>query len=1033
MFRVLFLTFLTFILGTYATFGQDAKRVHGTVTDTSGAPIEFVSVTIKGTNKGVVTQADGGYTIQVPRDSTLVFSFVGYQTVEIVKPADEVDITMMPVYSSAGDEIVIVGYGMQKKESVVSAISSVKGEDLRMPGRSLTNNLAGHVSGLIAIQRNGEPGYDNSEFWIRGISTFAGGSSPLVLVDGVPRSINDIEPDEIETFSVLKDAAATAVYGAEGANGVVIITSKRGAARPPVISFRTEHSLNKPTRLPKFVNSAEYMELFNEALNNDGQAGIFSDSLINLYASNADRDLYPNVDWIDVMLRDYTHSHRYTLNVRGGTDRARYFVSGAYYNENGLFVDDPANKYNNNIGVNRYNLRSNIDLDVSKTTLVSVDLSGQYLTTNYPGTGTANIFRQMLITPPNVFPPTYSDGTISTFPKERDANMKNPYNLLVNTGYAKEWRSGIQSSVKVDQKLNFITSGLSYKALISYDYDGNFVSRRNYNPSRYYAVSRDDDGNLIYEKTFSGSEDLSDPTQSSSAVKRIYFENSMNYQRKFNKHNVGGMVLYMQKETQYHNEPLAYRKQGLVGRATYSFANKYFFEGNFGYTGSETFAKGHRFGFFPAVGLSYLISNEDFYPEELRDVVSQLKIRASIGKTGNDNTGGARFLYRPTFGFGAGSFSQGITSGGATNGYGGGVIEGRFDAPFLSWEIENKRNVGIDLSLFNNKINIVGDYFNDERTGILLQRRTIPASVGFKQSPWQNFGKVKSWGFDGSLDARHSFSNDLRVSLRGTFTFARNKVTEYDELPQKYPWMAVTGTRVSENTLYIAERLYTEDDFYVTENSNGTKSYELKPHLPVPTLGGILGPGDIKYVDLNGDGKIDAFDRKRGVGNPFNPEIVYGFGLNFEYKNFYVSLFFQGVANSSVILGNSTGWMPFAWGWDQSNYRTFALDRYSEDNLNPFMPRLHASNTAGANNAVNSTWWLRNGSFLRFKNAEIGYNLPSDLLNRYKIKTARFYLMGHNLAIWDHIKFWDPETGNSNAGNTYPNNRTFTAGLEMSF
>lgn len=1033
--RMILTIFLLIALHFTAT-SQTTQAVSGIVTDTTGTPLENVSVAVKGRATGVITLNDGSYTIQVPENSSIVFSYVGYISQEIVSPESKVDIVMVPDVQSAGGEVVVVGYGTQRRQSVVSSISTVKGEDIRQPGRSLTNNLAGQVSGLIAIQRSGEPGYDNSEFWIRGISTFAGGSSPLVLVDGVPRAINDIEPDEIETFSVLKDAAATAVYGAEGANGVVIITSKRGQVRTPVISFRAEHSLKKPTRIPKFVNSWEYMRLFNEALINDAQSPIFSDSLIALYENNADPDLYPNVNWMEAMLRDQTHSQRYTLNVRGGSDKARYFVSGAYFDEDGFFINDPQNRYKSNIGVKRYNLRSNIDMDVSKTTKVSVDLSGQYLVTNYPGTGTSTIFRQMLITPPNVFPVVYSDGTISTFEKERDANMRNPYNMLINSGYAKEWRSGIQSSVKLDQRLNFITQGLSYRALISYDYDGFFNSRRNYNPSRYYAIGRDSEGKLLFERTFSGSEDLSDPTQGSSATKRIYFENAINYARTFGKHVVGGMLLYMQKETQYHDNALAFRKQGLVGRTTYAYDNRYFLEGNFGYTGSETFADGYRFGFFPAIGLSYVVSNEDFYSDRLKDIVSQLKLRASYGRTGNDNTGGERFLYRPTFGFGAGSFNQGITSGGASNGYGAGIIEGRFEAPFLSWEIEDKLNFGADISFLRNKINFVGDYFNYERRGILLQRRTVPQTVGFRSSPWQNYGRVKSWGFDGSLDGNHSFANGIKVGMRGTFTFTRNKITEYDELPQPYPWMSVTGTRVSENTLYIAERLYTEDDFYVTENTNGTKSYELRPHLPVPTLGGLLGPGDIKYVDLNGDGKIDQFDRKRGVGNPYNPEIIYGFGFNVEYKGFYASVFFQGAGNTSVVLGSgAVGWMPFAWGWDQSNYRTFALDRWTEDNSNttPFMPRLHTANATMANNSVASTWWMRDGSFLRLKNAEVGYNFPSNMLERIKFKNARIYLMGNNLALWDHIKIWDPETGNSNAGSTYPNGTTFTLGLELSF
>lgn len=1013
-------------------------QITGKVSSSLGEVLGGASIIIKGKQKGVTTNENGFFVIDAEPNDILIISMVGYLPLEItVGNRTNLNIVLKQAEAKT-EEVVIVGYGTQKKLSVVSSVSTVKGSELKFPARNISTNLAGQVAGLIAIQRNGEPGYDNADFWIRGISTFAGGTKPLVLVDGVPRSLNDIETDEIETFSVLKDAAATAVYGAEGANGVVIITSKRGQARVPVISFRAEHSVAVPDRLPKFVPSDQYLSLYNEALRNDGQSPIFSDSLINLYRTKADPDLYPSVDWIDVMLKDRTLKQRYTLNVRGGSDKSKYFISGAYFNEEGFFKNDPTNRYKNNIGVKRFNLRSNIDMEVSKTTTVSVDLSGQYLITNYPGTGTATIFRQMVLTPPYVFPPVYSDGTISTFRQERDANMRNPYNMLINSGYAKEWRSAIQSSVKVNQKLNFITPGLTYRALISYDYDGFFGARRTYNPSRYFATGRDSTGKLIFSKTVSGSPDLSDPAESNSAEKRVYFENSLNYARTFGKHVIGGMILYMQKETQYYNEALAFKKQGLVGRATYAYDNRYFLEGNFGYTGSETFAKGYRFGFFPAVGLGYLVSNEKFYPKSLKDVVSSMKLRISYGRTGNDNTGGARFLYRPTFNFGAAGFNQGITSGGGANGYGNGITEDRFEAPYLSWEIEDKKNAGMDIGFFNGKVQIVADYFKYERSGILLQRRTVPAAAGFRQSPWQNYGRVKSWGFDGSMDANHTFANGLKLSSRATYTFTRNKITEYDELPQPYPWMAVTGKRVSENTLYIAERLYTEDDFDVTMNTNGTKSYTLKQGLPVPTLGGLLGPGDIKYVDLNNDGKIDQFDRKIGVGNPYTPEVIYGFGLNAEYKGFYVSVFFQGAAKTSTVLGGNeiAGWYPFSWGYDQSNYRQFALDRWTEDKNStsiPLMPRLHMNNTKAANNTVASTWWLRDAGFLRLKNAEIGYNFPAKLLDKVKLKAGRIYMMGYNLALWDKIKYWDPETGNANAGNAYPNSRIYTLGVEVSF
>ena len=623
------------------TTQQNKIKITGVVTDSKGESIIGANVVVKGqSNVGAITDVEGRYQIMVPSDNAILqVSYIGYVTEEIkVKGRRNINV-MLNEDSKALDEVVVVGYGQQKKESVVVSMSSIKPKDIVVPSRSLNNSLAGQVAGLIAVQRSGEPGYDNAEFWIRGVSTFAGGTSPLVLVDGVPRSMSDIEPDEIETFSVLKDAAATAIYGAEGANGVVLVTTKRGRVEKAKISFKTEHTISSPTRLPEFVGSADYLDLFNEALHNDGELPQFSDDLIAHYRNNDDPDLYPNTNWIDKMLRKNTFTHRYTLNVRGGTEKAKYFVSAAYYNESGIFKGSPTKQYNTNIGIDRINLRSNIDMNVSSTTTVGVDLALQYLVNNYPGTGTANIFRSMLITPPYTFPAVYSDGTVSTYSQERDANMRNPYNLLMNSGYAKEYRTAIQSKVYVDQKLDFITKGLSVRLNASYDYDSEMIVRREYNPTRYHATGRDENGNLLFATVVSGNPELQDPKNSAtSATKKIYIDAAINYKRTFDQHEVGAMLLYMQKETQYHNVALPYRKQGLVGRLTYGYGGRYFIEGNFGYTGSEAFASGNRFGFFPAVGLAYYISNESFYPEVIKKYVPKLKLRASVGRAGNDNT-----------------------------------------------------------------------------------------------------------------------------------------------------------------------------------------------------------------------------------------------------------------------------------------------------------------------------------------------------------------------------------------------------------
>ena len=1025
--------FVLFLLsiGLNSAFAQ-VRNAAGLVVDENGQPLIGVQIKLEGTTTGVITDVDGNFSINAKKGDILLFSYVGYEPQRITYKGEKILAIKMLPNTELLDEEVVIGYAKQKKNSVVSSINAIGPKELAVSSnRNLTNSLAGQVPGLIAVQRSGEPGYDNSEFWIRGVSSFKGGTNPLVLVDGVPRNMQDIEPDEIESFTLLKDAAATAVYGAEGANGVILITSKRGNSQKPKISLRAESTLLTPTRLPKFMNSVETLDLYNEALNNEGTASIRTAEEIAMYGPGADRDLYPDTDWLKEMLREHTYNMRYTLNVRGGSERARYFVSGAFYQENGIFKEGKKNESDNNIGLKRYNLRSNIDFDATKTTLVKVDISGQYLQTNYPGTSTNTIFNSMCRTPSYLMPAEYSDGTIAGHPRP-SGNRVNPYNLLMNSGYAREWRTSIQSKLEVDQKLDFITKGLNWKGLISFDADMKYIAKRTKTPTQYLATGRDENGGLQFKKVVEGSDVLTEKLENSSN-KKIYFETSFNYNRTFaQKHDVTAMVLYMQKETQYHNNALPYRKQGLVGRATYGYDGRYFIEGNFGYTGSETFAKGYRFGFFPAMGLAWYVSNEPFYPEVLKKVVNKLKFRFSIGRTGNDDTGGDRFLYRGTMKQDNGGYDLGFSDTGGMGGIGSGITEARFEAPYLSWEIEEKKNYGIDLGLFDNRIDLQVDYFNNKRKSILLQRNTVSNVTGFQQMPWQNFGIVKNHGVDASLTLNQKIGR-VNLSARGNFTFARNEIIEYDQVPQVYPWLEKRGTRLNSNKLYIAEGLYTYDDFII--NGEGlNRTYELKPGV-VSGLSSGVRPGDIKYKDLNGDGKIDSNDQKEDVGNPTVPEVVYGFGFNAEWKGFYAGIFFQGAGNTSTVLGTGADatFFPFQWGVEESAVRSVVADRWTEQNpsQNVMFPRMHSNNFQ--NNTVASTWWLRDASFLRLKNIELGYNFDKKLLKKLNIEALRFYVQGNNLCVWDHIKMWDPEQGNSNGGFPYPLNRTFTFGLDFTF
>lgn len=1024
----------------YAVQQQKKNTVRGLLTDADGNPVIGATVTVKGTSNGVLTDMDGRYIISGLKEGcVLEYRFIGFNTEEkIYKGEETINIRMME--SSVGlDDVVVIGYGQQKKESVVSSINTVSSRELSMPTRSLSNNIAGQIAGILAVQRSGEPGYDNSNFWIRGISSFAGGTSPLVLVDGVPRSMNDITVDEIESFTVLKDASATAVYGAEGANGVILITSKRGAAQKPVLDVRAEFTVAKPTRVPTMLGSYDYLNLYNEATweslgNPTDWVKPYSDEVLELYRTQADPDLYPDADFLSLM-KNNTYNGRVTLNLRGGSEKVKYFLSGAFYNENGIFDSKAIDKYDANIGLSRYNIRSNIDVAVTKTTDLSVDMSGQYTESSYPGEGTGDIFKHMFYYSPHIFPLRFSDGKFSETPLYNGSTERNPYNMLNESGYVKDWNAYLQTKITLKQKLDFITKGLSLRLSGSFDASYSSSTKRSKTPTTY-TLTLDEEGNKKYVLKNEGSPNLSDPwDRGKSGQKQIYLEGSLNYDRTFNDvHDVTAMVLYMQKARQSQGDALPYKKQSVVARVSYGYDNRYMIESSFGLTGSENFAKGYRYGIFPSVGGAWYVSNESFL-EDAEDILNKLKFRVSYGLTGNDNVGGARFPYRGSINTNGGGYNLGFNvgvGGGGTNYPGSGIIEGRFAAPYLSWEVEEKKNIGVDIGLLRGRIDMSIDFFKNDRRDILMQRKTISAAAGFMQAPFQNFGKVTNKGFDGNIIFKQNINN-FNLTFRGNVTYARNKIIEFDEVPPKYDYQAVTGNSLGKPLLYIDEGLYTDDDFIITVNpDNGSKSYELKEGLPKPKSS--VMPGDIKYKDLNDDGIIDSYDRT--YDHKFyaeNPEWVYGFGLQGEYKGFYAGIFFQGVANASINI-NGGEFIPFRQG-DIRAVRTEAMTSHwssrEPENQNVIFPRLRPDNFT--HNSEASTWWYRSGNFIRLKNVEVGYNFDSKKLQKYWIKRARIYVQGNNLAVWDHIKMWDPELGNASGGQKYPINMTWTAGLELGF
>ena len=995
---------------------QNGIKASGTVVDNENNPLIGVTVTVKGTKTIAVTDMDGHFYINVPnKNSVLVFNYLGFKTQEVKVGSDINFNIQLKEDAVSTDEVVVVGYGNQKKLSVIGSIQTLDPGKLQMgSSRSMSNNLAGQLAGVIAYQPSGEPGYDNSQFWIRGISTFgAGGSSPLVLVDGVERSLNDIDPAEIESFSVLKDASASAMYGVRGANGVIIINTKRGSVAKPSVDFRFEQSITKPTKLPEFIGAAEYMSLLNNLASDPSKRLFTKDQILKTY-NGYDKDLYPDVNWIDAITKDYATSTRGNMTVAGGSNILRYSLTASVYHETGIMATDKSLPYDTGTKLTRFNMRANVDLDLTKTTLLRFNVGGYLQNLRKANCSTDEVFTNAFETPPFVHPVIYSDGTI---PKD-GVYRHNPWAESTQQGYYRGTRSKLESLFQLEQNLKMITPGLKFKATFAFDtYNENFVTRGK-TPTYYnVAKSRDDEGNLIHSVISYGSEFLDHSSSANYGNNSTYLEFSLGYNRTFaKKHAVDALFLYNQRSYDW-GDIQAKRSQGIAGRLSYTFDRRYVGEFNFGYNGSENFAKGQRFGFFPSIALGWIVSEEKFM-HKWSNWLTLLKLKGSIGKVGNDDIGGRRFAYITTINTGASGYNFGYSGDTYFSGY----SEGEVGVSNLTWETSTKSNVGIELGLWN-EFNLQVDYFHEHRTNIFMQRSTIPTQTGFLSNPWANYGIVDNNGVDGTVTWNHKFGKNWRVALRGNFTYAKNTIKEYDEAESvKGTYRSITGRSIGTLWGYQAERLYTDDDF-----ENG----KLKPGIPTPNLGTTVRPGDIKYRDMNDDGVIDAQDQGY-IGGTSTPRIVYGFGGNFEYKNFDMSFFFQGTGQSYRIIGGSDYFIPGSGQGVLGNVYANYTDCWTEDNPSQdvFWPRL--SETVNSNNKVASTWWKKDMSFLRLKSIEIGYTLPKSITKAICANNIRFFVSGNNLFYISKFKLWDPELDTSD-GLKYPSMRSFLLGFELKF
>ena len=996
-------------------------KVSGIIKDDAGSPLIGVTIVVKGTSSGSVSNSDGSYTITVPyAEATLMVSYIGYAPQEIgVNNRTRIDITMVED-SKALEEVVVVGYNVQKKETITGSISTITTKDLKQsPTANINNALAGRMPGLLVNQFNGgEPGNDAAQLNIRGKSTY-GKSDVIMIVDGIERDMDFVDADDIATFSILKDATATALYGVRGANGIILITTKRGTEMTaPQIRVKAEFGITQPVQLPELANASQWIDYYNELYRDSGSTEMpISDYARQMYLSGRDPDLYPNVDWVNTIFKDLAMTGRVHASVTGGSPKIRYYVSASYYTEGGMFNVADNDRYDAQMNFNKYSFRSNIDIDITKSTQLGLSLSTQYTTKNAPCTSTNDLYAYTMYVTPVATPTVYSNGMLA-IPQE--SGSVNPYNMLNNSGYRRYNTMVAQSLLSLTQDFSdIITPGLKANVKFAWDAQNATLLERAMSPVTYYATGRDENGELMLTAANpNGSNYMKLATSDSSGTTAINFEGSLIYERLFAEdHRVSGMFLYSVR-SKSKNRPVNYidayptKNMGIAGRFTYAFRDKYFAEFNFGYNGSENFAPGKRYGFFPSYAVGYMISNEKFW-EPLRDKVNILKIRASYGKIGNDEIGGSRrFAYNTTMNTNAGGFTFGDL--GQTNlpGY----STGEYGNPDVAWEEATKADVGIELGLFN-KIKIQADYFYEKREGIFIQRESTPSVVGTKTAQWVNLGRMKNQGFDMSLEFDHSFNKDFSISARGNFTYNRNKKLYDDKPDQIWKYQNLAGFANNQQFGLIAEGLF--------------ESEEDIANWPKQDFGTVR-PGDIKYRDVNGDGVVNTFD-KVAIGYTLVPEINYGFGASLKWKGIDVSVFFSGVGHvTRIIQGqNLFGASSTILRMGQI-FEDVAKNRWTLDNQNPNAPYPRLSLNKVDNNQQLSTYWQRDMSFLRLKDAEIGYTLPESMTKKWGLSKIRFYIQGKNLITFSDFKLWDPEV-NANYGNVYPLIRTFAIGANVNF
>ncbi len=1008
--------------------------VKGKVTDSEGKPLPGVTITIVGTTRGVITDIDGTYSIEANPTDKLVFSFIGMES-QITDVGNQKRINIeMKEKAQELEDVTVVAFGKQKKESVIGSITTVKPSELKVPSSNLTTALAGRVSGMISYQRSGEPGADDADFFIRGVTTFGYKQDPLILIDNnevTSTELSRIQPDDIASFSIMKDATATALYGSRGANGVILITTKEGTEGKAKMNIRFEESMSMPTQMIKLADPITYMELHNEAIRtrNPLQATPYSQNKIDNTKNGGNPYVYPANDWYDILFKNQTINQRLNFNLSGGGKVARYYLAGSLIYDNGVLKVDQLNNFNNNIKLKRYMLRSNVNINVTKSTEAVIRMHGSFDDYTGPIDGGSDLFEKVMQTNPVLFPPYYEPDEANQHTKHvlfgnyDDGGYNNPYADMVK-GYKNYTKAQMSAQIELRQTLDFITKGLSARAMFNTSRYSYFDVSRYYNPF-YYKVGSYDKQNDTYVLSAinedSGTEYLEYSEGDKDITSTTYFESALNWDRTFaKKHALSGLLVFTMREELEANagdlqKSLPYRNISLAGRFTYAYNDRYFLEANFGYNGSERFSAKERFGFFPSMGGAWLISNESFWEGNVKKVINKLKLKGTFGLVGNDEIGDEndRFFYLSNVNMDdsnrSSSFGTYGNSGGTTL---NGVSISRYANEDITWETAQKLNVGFEMSLWNH-LDIDCEFFHEYRYNILMERSSIPSTMGLQASIKANVGEATSHGIDLSLNYNQTFGNDIWITGLANFTYSTSAYKVYEEPDySSTPWKSHKGYSLNQTWGYVAERLFVDDE--EVENS--------------PEQFGDYMAGDIKYKDINRDGSITELDQVP-IGYPTSPEIVYGFGLSGGWKQFDVSFFFQGLARESFwIDAESTS--PFI-NSQNALLKAYADDHWSESDRNIYAlwPRL--SGEYVENNLKTSTWFMRDGSFLRLKSVEFGYTLSRKLLSKAKISNLRVYFTGTNLLTFSKFHLWDPEMGGDGLG--YPIQKVYNLGVQLSF